>query len=166
MAKYTEGFKAHAVSLLNALKEKGMIVIDSLEIRNVRQLCGELDISSYSLYEWVKVYNPKEDDNETDDELDIEDQILDGDADWFGQEKEIKTKTTGEINQIKKDAIKEFATNQRSMSTLAQALQIPNYSNMKVAQMRLAIGNELIKLSGLIDMNKAKRKLKQNGDNL
>lgn len=164
MAKYTEGFKRKAVALLKELNDKGIVIVDGLQISNVRQLCFELDVSSYSIYGWDKIYNPKDDNS--DDELDIEDQILDGDADWFGQEKAIKTKTTGEINQIKKDAIKEFATNQRSMSTLAQALQIPNYSNMKVAQMRLAIGNELIKLSGLVDMNKAKRQLKKNGDNL
>ena len=37
---------------------------------------------------------------------------------------------------------------------------------MVLAQLKLTIGNELIKQSGLVDMKTASRKLKQNGDKL
>ena len=167
MAKYTEVFKLHAVKLLKELNEKEIVIVNSVEIKNVRALILELGCSSYSLYGWDKIYNPKEFDGEVKDlepiDIDIDD------FDLFDVER--LDKTTGEkynmdIKKMKRDAIKEFAINQRNMSSLAQALQISNYSSMKLAHMRLAIGNELIKLSGLVDMNKASKKLKQNGDKL
>lgn len=138
MAKYTEVFKLHAVKLLKELNKKGIVEVNSVEIKNVRMLVQELGCSSYSLYGWDKIYNPK-DDSDKNDNMDIK--------------------------KMKRDAIKEFAINQRNMSGLAQALQISNYSSMKLAHMRLAIGNELIKLSGLVDVNKVSKKLSKNAIN-
>ena len=69
--------------------------------------------------------------------------------------------------QDKKSVVKEKEIfNQCYYGWFAGMLGIKGYSNMLVPQLKIAIGNELIKQSGLIDMNKAKKNLKKNGDKL
>lgn len=155
MAKYTEGFKRKAVALLTKLNKNGIVIVDGLQISNVRQLCFELNISTWSIYSWDKIYNPKDlDIDDSDDDLDIDEQILDGDEDWFGQEKKKSTGNQKEIFGI------------RYYAWFARNLGVKGYSSMVLAQLKLAIGNELIKQSGLVDMNKASKKLSQNGEGL
>jgi hypothetical protein len=181
MAKYTEQFKSYAVGLLKKLKEKGIIVIDGIEVKNVRQLVHELDISSYSLYGWVKIfsnriectkeswckaYQPISDENENcnllsecADFIDIKDELSETtEIDFFdSKDIEVSIVSTGEKKEI-------FGI--RYYSWFARNLSVKGYSSMVLAQLKLAIGNKLIEQSGLIDMNKASKKLKQNGEGL
>ena len=83
-----------------------------------------------------------------------EKQILDGDENWFGQE---KIDSTGDQKEI-------FGI--RYYAWFARNLGVKNYSSMVLAQLKVAIGMKLIEQSGLIDMNKIAKKLSKNGDNL
>ena len=154
MAKYTEGFKRKAVALLTKLNKKGVVIIDDTEIRNVRQLCFHLGISSWSIYNWDKMYNPKDDNS---DDLDIDDDI-DDDVDFFDEKEiEVAIQVPGE-NKVK------FGID--FWMHVARNLGLKNYRKYKsLEQLKLAIGNELIRDSGLVDMNKASKKLSKNAIN-
>lgn len=148
MAKYTEVFKRKAVALLSELNEKGTIVIDSIEIKNVRELVKFLNVSNYSLYGWNKLYGEADE---------FVDNIKNVKIDFFDDKEVEKFSAPGEKSDI-------FGI--RYYAWFARNLGVKNYYNMVLAQLKLAIGNELIKQSGLVDVNKASKKLKQNGDNL
>ncbi|QYW08103.1 DNA binding protein [Lokiarchaeota virus WyrdV1] len=145
MAKqYSEVFKRNCVQKLTDLKAKGIVRINKVEVKNVRELVKALDISNDSLYKWNKVYfATKSNDNDVSD-------------DFFDSETKPKSEqeiSSGEIFGI------------RYYSWFARNLGVKNYSRMVLVQLKLAIGNELIKQSGLVDMNKASKKLSQNAIN-
>lgn len=156
MAKYTENEKFDILQSYYILMEKGKVEVNKVVVSNIREFVFEVGISSYTLYKWRDSVQVKDLDFDVNNlpEIDIDEQILDGDADWFGQEKK---KSTGEKNDV-------FGI--RYYAWFARNLGVKGYSSMVLAQLKLAIGNKLIEQSGLIDMNKASRKLKQNGDNL
>jgi len=148
MAKYDMQFKSYAVGLLRKLKKEGIIGVgDGVEVKNVRELVANLGVSSYSIYKWEKeLYGSK---------LEV---IDDSDDDFFDDSDiEISIVNTGEKKEV-------FGI--RYYSWFARNLGVKNYSKLVLAQLKLAIGNKLIEQSGLIDMNNASKKLKQNGDNL
>ena len=149
MAKYNEQFKINAVGLLRKLKEQGIIVIDSIEIKNVRMLVHELGISSYTIYKWNKeLYGEIVEVNDDSDD--------DSDDDFF-DDKESITISTGEKKDI-------FGI--RYYAWFARNLGVKNYSSIVLALLKLAIGNKLIEQSGLIDMKRASGSLKVNGEGL
>lgn len=52
---YTDQEKIDAVRFLFILKNEGTVSIDDYtDVSNVRELCKELNVSSYSLYKWVR----------------------------------------------------------------------------------------------------------------
>ena len=57
--KYTDSFKEKAVFFLKKLIEaKGKkIIVEGVEVKNVRELVQVLEISSYTLYQWQKKFN-------------------------------------------------------------------------------------------------------------
>ena len=153
MAKYTEGFKRKAVEILNKLKEKGTLNIkdyegDVIQVKNVRELVKALGVSSESLYKWVKLFSNEKSENKDDSDDFFEPEI----------ESQIGKKSVGSGEKV--------IFNQRYYGWFAGMLGIKGYSNMLVPQLKLTIGNELIRQSGLIDMNKASGKLKKNGEGL
>ena len=257
MAKhYHESFKMDVVSSLRLLKEKGIIRLEKEEIKNVRQLCQYFDISSYTLYKWIKLFPVKKSEINDDSDENIPKRIecyaenwckayqsdyeegygncnmlgdckgfkplddiakdlifkdkmkeayKDGDAHesesekaifsskplevseeddydgiYFEKESRMATKSDnfdiedsemrkdffspGNEKKIGQDKKKKEIFNQRYYGWFAGMLGIKGYSNMLVPQLKLTIGNELIRQSGLIDMNKAAVKLKVNGE--
>ena len=59
--KYSQIFKDNALHLWEELEEKNEIEIKGIVIKNVRELCSYLGISSYTLYNWrdKKIIRPK-----------------------------------------------------------------------------------------------------------
>lgn len=156
MAKYSEGFKRKAVALLTELNKNGKVIIDDTEIGNVRQLCFHLGISSWSLYNWDKIYNPKEAGEDEDTDLDV-------DSDFFDDKDiEVSIQTLGEKSEEKDMTIKLDNT---FWMSIARGLGLKHYRTSE-KQLWLMVGMELVKRSGLVDNDKIKRQLKQNGDNL
>lgn len=168
MATYTEGFKRKAVALLTELNKEGVVIIDGTEIKNVRQLCFHLGISSWSIYNWKETYyfidNIPEVEIDDFDGLsasEIKDELssIETNEDFF-DDKDIEVSIQSPSENKVKFGI-DFWMH------VARNLGLKKYRQYKsIAQLKLAIGNELIKQSGLVDMNKASKKLKQNGDKL
>lgn len=147
MAKqYSLTFKKNCVQKLNDLKAKGIVVINKVEVKNVRELVKALGVSNDSLYTWAKLYPRAEIEKS-----DISDDFFDE------KDIEISTQLPGEKKEI---------FNQRYLGWMAGILGIKYYSNMLIPQLKVAIGNELIKQSGLVDMKKASKNLKKNGEGL
>lgn len=208
MASYSESFKISAVHEFGVLKREGILKVGNIEIKNVRELCAFLDISSQSLYRWEKKYSvPKSIKKEVFDEGEgnLLDENISDDTD-FEEMAEYKEKMAkaykngGDIQESESELMKLHLSesnevskkdffvpvqdekkgvyfpkkstgekeifNQRYYGWFAGMLGVKYYSNMLVPQLKLTIGNELIKQSELIDMNKASKKLKKNGDNL
>lgn len=59
MKKYSESFKMSSVKALRTMKRLGIIRINKIEVKNVRELVKALDISTDSLYNWNKLYSKK-----------------------------------------------------------------------------------------------------------
>ena len=57
MKKYGLSFRQNAVLSLSDLKKDGILKVGNIEIKNVRDLCGYLDISSNTLYRWQKEFS-------------------------------------------------------------------------------------------------------------
>ena len=188
MASYSESFKISAVHEYGVLRSEGVLKVGNIEIKNVRQLCEFLDISTQSLYAWEKKFSGlKPEKNEVFDEGEINslDETYNGEKlyevdkiDSQESESDLMKLHLRESNKVsekdffipvqdKKNIVKERVIfNQRYLGWMAGMLGIKGYSNMLVPQLKVAIGNELIKQSGLIDTKKASKKLKKNGDNL
>ena len=217
MASYSESFKRNAVEFLSKLRNTGKFELNNIEIKNIRELCVFLDVSSQTLYRWEKIFplqkskiNDVSDDNfeidtikniieceksswcksfQSDDDEGYGACNMIGECDGFIEVKDAQESESdlmklhlGESNEVSKDDFfspeaikkgtkktkstgkKEIFT-QRYYGWFAGMLGIKGYSNMLVPQLKLTIGNELIRQSGLIDMNKASAKLKKNGIN-
>ena len=134
MAKYSLVFKKRCVKLRTELMEKGKVSIDSIEIRNVRELVKVLDISNDSLYTWMEKYSIEKDDEKDDDNDDDND---DGELD------------VKELPGEKIKSFDEWELDNTFWMCVARNLGIKNY-RMPEKQLYVAIGNELIKRSGLV----------------
>ena len=149
MAKqYSEVFKRNCVQKLTDLNAKGIVRINKVEVKNVRELVKALDISNDSLYKWDKLYPSEKSGNN-----DVSDDFFDSEPKRSKTEQNIDS---GEIFGI------------RFYSWLAKNLKVKNYSRMVLAQLKVAIALILIDESSLIDIQKVMRKLKmtENGGGL
>lgn len=149
MAKqYSEVFKRNCVQKLTDLKALGIVRINKVEVKNVRELVKALDISNDSLYKWDKLYPSEKLGNN-----DVSDDFFDSEP------KRSKTEQTVDSSEI-------FGI--RFYSWLAKNLKVKNYSRMVLAQLKVAIALILIDESSLIDIQKVMRKLKmtENGGGL
>lgn len=185
MASYSEGFKRNAMDYLNELREKGKFQLNNIDITNIRELCVFLDVSSQTLYRWEKSFSIlKSLKKDISDELSYIERIAKAreSVDIQESESDLMKLHLGESNENSKQAGTSFFVpvidekkakstgekvifNQRYLGWMAGMLGIKYYSDMLIPQLKLAIGNELIKQSGLIDMNKASEKLSQNAIN-
>lgn len=130
--KYSEEFKKNAVALLKEVKEKGFTMYSGTYIENVRDLCKILGISSYTLYKWRDEVKPKKIVNKT--------EVLEN----------------GEVKYDNTHLTKKVKTNYMRLGIgffrdLAGGLGIKNYGNIPIAMLKLLIGKELIKQSGLVE---------------
>lgn len=136
MAKYSEEFKANAVRCLVVLKKEGCIEMGGVDCFNVRQLVKELGISSYTLYKWYGKAIVKEEREQT------------------------KTETNNfvvESTVIKKE-VKRIDFGIDFWMHVARNMGIKNY-RMNLNQLKLKIGTELIKSTGLVS-NGVRKELK------
>lgn len=152
---HSEKFKIECVSKLELLQELGTINIKGVQIKNVRELVNFLGISSFSIYKWQKEfeYNGIVVSNESDSNLDLFEGVI------SQSEKEALMPTLEYDDSIddSDDTITMVLDNTYFM-TLARALKVKNY-RMPLKQLYVAIGNELIKRSGLVE-NGVKKELR------
>lgn len=137
MAKYNDEFKANAVKCLVVLKKEGCIEVGSVDCFNVRQLVKELGISSYTLYQWYGKFIVKEEKEGT------------------------KTETNNfvvETPSIKKE-VERIGFGISFWSFVAKNMGIKGY-RVNLNQLKLKIGMELIKETGLINNNLVREKLR------
>jgi len=151
MAKYTESFKIMCVDKLTLLKEVGIINIDGIQIKNVRELVEFFGISSYTLYQWNKVFK------------------------GIVKKNQIKTKPKSKVLAQLENELDLIITQNGIEDAkgkgdvkfgigfwmfVARNMGIPNYRKFKnLKQLKLRIGTELINSTGLVNP-KAKKGLK------
>lgn len=148
MPRYSLKFKMNAVRMLKRLNKGEVIRINRKSIKNVRELCEVLDISSYSLYDWDKKLTLTEIE---------ESEILEEEEIEIPQEEKIE-ESPEEILMIGSEI--------RFYGFLASVLRIPRYNSMRLNQLKLSIGLKMIKESKLIDLTKLYNELSKNGDAL
>ena len=129
--KYTENFKQNAVQYLRELKIDGSVNIAGISepIENVRDLVSALQISSYTIYKWDKEI-----------EFDID---------------EVKDKKEKKVQGAKVIIEPEISIDSnlfgiRYYSWFAKANGLKGYSRMNLNQLKLKIGMQLIRESGLV----------------
>jgi len=129
--KYDIGFKQNCVQYLRELKIDGIVKIAGISepIENVRDLVKALGISSYTLYKWDKEI-----------EFDLD---------------EVKVKKEKKVQGPKVIIEPEISIDSnlfglRYYSWFAKANKIKGYSRMNLNQLKLKIGMQLIRESGLV----------------
>ena len=124
MGKHYElDFKLECIRLFNELTDLDEITIKKTKISNVRDLCKVLDISSYSLYHWIKELH---------------------DFTNSGDEKEKKFKVSSlEIRKIQQEAVKKSVLSLRFLGSFASALNISGYGKMSLFELKKAIAKVL-----------------------
>ena len=129
--KYTENFKQNAVQYLRELKIDGSVNIAGIikPIENVRDLVKSLGISSYTIYKW--------------------DKEIDFDIDEVKEKKEKKVQGPKTIIEPE-ISIDSDLFGIRYFSWFAKANGYKGYSRMKLEQLKLKIGMQLIRESGLV----------------
>jgi len=140
MTKENE-FKNKAVELLRELRLNGVVYFDDIDVDNVKDLCGILEVSSYSLYNWDKQYpfHVKESIPEV-----FEPEISDELPEWV---------FNGNFLEHKDEA-RGFNPNKiRFLSWLGGELGIPNANRLHKNDLLLKIGLKLIKESKLVKTN-------------
>lgn len=130
--KYDIGFKQNCVQYLRELKIDGSINVAGISepIENVRDLVSALGISSYTLYKW---------DKEIDFDLD-----------------EVKNKKEKKVQGAKIIIEPEISIDKdlfgiRYYAWFCKANGIKGYSRMNLNQLKLKIGMQLIRESGLVE---------------
>jgi hypothetical protein len=124
--------------MLSRLNKTGSVVLNGEVISNVRDLCLELNISSYSLYDWA---------NKRGVELNI---------------KKTKTKPkkvkksplvldSSDVDFIEGNSSGSDIFGIRFWGFVAKNLKIVNYHSVPLNQLKLKIGIKLMKESGLVD---------------
>ena len=129
--KYDIGFKENAVQYLRELKIYGIVNVAGISepIGNVRDLVSALGISSYTLYKWDK---------------EIEFNLF-----------EVKDKKDKKVQGPKIVPEFEISIDKdlfgiRYYSWFCKANRIKGYSRMNLNQLKLKIGMQLIRESGLV----------------
>ena len=132
--KYDIGFKSNCVQYLRELKIDGIVNIAGISepIRNVRALVKALGISSYTLYKWDKEIEFK-----------------------LEQYCEIRDKKGKKVQGAKIILEPEISIDSnlfgiRYYSWFCKANGIKGYSRMNLNQLKLKVGMQLIRESGLV----------------
>jgi hypothetical protein len=167
---YTEKFKVKAVSLLEAYRRYGTIVVDGVKIQNMRELIAFLKVSSKSLYDWEK---------ETEalylgQTIEGFDSLLeiDYDSDYNGndheypselfqnKEKQQEVRKSAHREMIQNGSINgiEFMENHsekrnigfgvRFWAWFAKSMGISGYSRMNINELKAEVGLKLLKEAG------------------
>lgn len=135
---YDDLFKARAVSLLMNLKKEGSVVYKENVIESVKSLCLALNISSYSIYSWVK----------------------DAGLEVDGK----KAKPRPKLNEMVSETFQILGDVEQEQSDLfgirfwgfvGKNLNIPNYASMPLKQLKLKIGLKLIGQTGLVKLRRS-----------
>ena len=140
MAK-ENSFKNKAVELLRELRTNGVIYIGDIDIDNVKDLCAELEISSYSLYNWDKGYPYHVKNNVDVVELKPVKGAYEEYVDPFGDTIRIDLEPSLNPNKI------------RFYAWLGGELGIPNANRLHKNDLKLKIGLKLIEESKLVKTN-------------
>lgn len=129
--KYDIGFKGNAVQYLRELKIDGIVRVAGISepIENVRDLVKALGISSYTLYKWH---------NE-----------IEFDLDKVKKEKDKKVQGARIIIEPEISIDKDLF-GLRYYSWFLKANGVKGYSRMSLNQMKLKVGMQLIRESGLV----------------
>ena len=154
MAKtYSMDFKLEAYDYFLELQKDGFCYPNGVQVKNVRDLCRELEISSYSLYKWIpqmEALLEKERNEPKEPEIP------------YQANKNVVSHTKQEIKEIEQNAVRKYVFSLRSLGSLASALNISGYSSMSVENLKLFVGVELIKESGLVDTIKREHLINDN----
>ena len=150
MAKrYSEIFKQKAVKNLDELRHNGFVDIDGYRFANVRELCRELGISSYTIYKWDKNVDRLL-------KLDPIDEINGNPlVDTLDEIQEMIKKQKTKQNHFDPEPKKAednrliIRSEIRYFGNLASMLNIKGYSDMPLKQLQLAIGLKLVQRSKL-----------------
>ena len=156
MAKtYEIEFKLEAYDCYLELKREGITHAKGIQVKNVRDLCTELGISSYTLYEWIPQIQAL-----------IEKRSKDTAQPETPHQanKNVVSHTKQDIKKIEQNAVRNYVFSLRSLGSLASALNISGYSSMSVNNLKLFIGVELIKESGLVDTIKREHLINDDDD--
>ena len=154
MAKiYSMDFKLEAYDFFLELKREGSTYPNGVQVKNVRDLITELGISSYTLYKWIPqmealLKQKEKDEPETP----------------YQANKNVVSHTKQDIKKIEQNAVRNYVFSLRSLGSLASALNISGYSSMSVNNLKLFIGVELIKESGLVDTIKREHLIDNDDD--
>jgi len=132
--KYNENFKQNAVQYLRELKIDGIVKVADISepIENVRDLVKALGISSYTLYKWDKEIEFK-----------------------LEQYCEIREKKEKKVQGAKVIIEPEISIDKdlfgiRYFSWFCKANGLKGYSKMNLNQLKLIVGMQLIRESGLV----------------
>jgi len=156
MAKtYSMDFKKEAYDYFLELQREGVSNPNGVQVKNVRDLCTELGISSYTLYKWIPQIQAliEKEGKETKHSKTSKANGMGG-----------KYLTKQEIKEIEQDAVRKHVLSLRNLGSLASALNVSGYSSMSVENLKLFVGVELIKDSGLIDTIKREHLTNENDD--
>lgn len=145
MAKYTEVEKSEILRKFYLLKQEGGVEINGETIINVREFCKEVGISSYTLYQWNAKFVVKEEREESENLL--------------GELSDLKDDLDNFVGtSVVKKEVKRIDFGIDFWMHVARNMGIKNY-RMNLNQLKLRIGNELIKSTGLIS-NGVRKELK------
>lgn len=130
--KYDIGFKQNCVQYLRELKIDGIVNVAGISepIENVRDLVKALGISSYTLYKWH---------NE-----------IEFDLDQVKEKKEKKEVQGAKVIIEPEISIDKDLFGLRYYSWFLKANGVKGYSRMSLNQMKLKVGMQLIRESGLV----------------
>lgn len=136
MSQYTKSFRKEVLGYYHELKRKNRVVINGIEITKVVDLCNYLRISTYTLYDWEKERKRIE-------------SILAG-----KKLEDIPNKIKSRPSKKEDIEIRDIEEGKdifgrRFYSWIARTMGIPKYSEMKINQLKHAIGKKLIKESGI-----------------
>ena len=160
MAKtYEIAFKLEAYDFFLELQRNGFCYPNGVQVKNVRDLCAELKISSYSLYNWIpqmEALLEKEGKEPKDPKIPYQANKENGMGGTYYTKQEIK--------EIEQKAVRVHESSLRALGKLASAFNISGYSSMSVENLKLSVGVELVKDSGLIDTIKKEHLINENDD--
>ena len=155
MAKtYSMDFKLEVYDYFLELKREGITHPNGVQVKNVRDLLTELGISSYTLYKWIPQMEALLKQKGKDDEPETP----------YQANKNVVSHTKQDIKKIEQNAVRNYVFSLRSLGSLASALNISGYSSMSVNNLKLFVGVELIKESGLVDTIKREHLIDNDDD--
>lgn len=151
--KHSERFKKACVFYKVVLAREGFVVINDNRVENVRELVKELEIGTASLYDWESKYisNVENQYEKMREEYDMK-HTKKGNNGHVDLDVDINDDLTDFVIEKAKELMftTEKIFDQRYCASLGKLLGIKNYGNLNLATLRLKIGLEFIKMSGLV----------------